>query len=92
MLNIFLLMIEILSRVKEASKEKVPSFKVRIGIPGGGRELEFLLSEKGVGMGRALTLPSYEYSVPDPSWALSHEKGCCCYLCFTEKETEAQRG
>lgn len=98
MLNIFLQMIEILSRVNKASKEKVPSFNARTGIPGGGRELEFLLLEKGVGMGRVLMLPHYEHEVPDPLQALvresskSRKKGCCCFLCFTEKETEAQRG
>lgn len=48
MLNTFLLMIEILSRVKKARKEKVPSFNARTGILGGRREPESLLSEKGV--------------------------------------------
>ena len=65
-------MIEILSRVRKARKEKVSSFNARTGTPW-GRELEFLLSEKGVGMCNASTPPFTEHLVPNPRLACSHE-------------------
>lgn len=65
MLNTFLLMTEILSRVKKARKEKVASFNARTGIPGGRRELEFLLWEKGLCVCSASILPFNEHSVPN---------------------------